>query len=218
MEIYETEEQQVDAIKSFWAENGNAIIAGLVVGFGGFIGFNYYKDAKLASEVEASDAYQAVIAAKEKDNDVYKVAGDKFIQANADSSYTSLTALSLAKDAAEKKDWAQVSTYLNTAIKKAPSEGIKAIAITRLARVQIEQGEFDAALATMKAALPVSFKATVEEIKGDAYLKQGKKELARNAYQAAIDADGLTTNPSLQLKFDDLAQLDGLTKTVQQNK
>jgi hypothetical protein len=37
-----------------------------------------------------------------------------------------------------------------------------------------------------------------------------KKDLARNAYQAAIAADGLTTNPNLQIKLDDLAEVTSL--------
>ena len=38
MEIYSTEEQQVEAIKSFWKENGSQIIVGAVLGLGGFSG------------------------------------------------------------------------------------------------------------------------------------------------------------------------------------
>lgn len=206
MEAYQTEEQQVEAIKSFWSENGNYIIGGLVVGFAGFIGFNYHKDSKLAGEEAVASEYQALIESKETDHDGFKTKADSFIQANVDSSYASLTALSLAKDAAEHKDWEKAATNLTKAIETAPNDGIKAIATVRLARVQVQMAEYDQALATIGATLPAAFKAEVEELKGDVYLKQGKKELARNAYQAAVDADGLATNPSLQIKLDDLAQ------------
>ncbi|NMP32166.1 tetratricopeptide repeat protein [Thalassotalea sp. M1531] len=212
METFETEEQQVEAIKKFWSENGNHIIGGLVVGFAGFIGFNYYQDTKLASEQAIAGEYQAVLDSKETNHQGFKEQADKFIQANSESSYASLTALSLAKDAAEHSDWEKAAGHLTIAIEKAPSEGIKAIATVRLARVQIQQGEYDKALAMAATKLPEGFKAAAEEIKGDAYLKQGKNELARNAYQAAIDADGLATNPTLQLKIDDLAQATNLTK------
>ena len=57
METYQTEEQQVEAIKKFWQENGNYIISGLVLGFAGFIGFNYYKDNKLAQEEAVAAEY-----------------------------------------------------------------------------------------------------------------------------------------------------------------
>jgi len=212
VETFQTEEQQVEAIKKFWHENGNHIIGGLIVGFGGFIGFNYYQDSKLAAEQAVASEYQAVIEAKTSDHDAFAGKAEQFIQANSESSYASLTALSMAKDAAEHSDWANAADHLEKAIATAPSEGIKAIATVRLARVQIQQGEFDKALATAGSVLPQAFKATAEEIKGDAYLKQGKKELARNAYQAAIDAEGLSTNPTLQLKIDDLAQATNLTK------
>ena len=212
MESFQTEEQQVEAIKSFWHEYGNHIIGGLIVGFSGFIGFNLYQDNKLEGEMAVASAYQAVMDSQESDHQAFKTNAEKFIQDNAESSYASLTALSLAKDAAGHQDWEKAATHLTSAIEKATNSGIKAIATVRLARVQIQQGQFDAALATVGGEQPTAFKAAMEEIKGDAYLKQGKVDLARNAYQAAIDADGLTTNPSLQLKIDDLAQATNLTK------
>jgi predicted negative regulator of RcsB-dependent stress response len=80
----------------------------------------------------------------------------------------------------------------------------------RLARVQVQLEQYSEALATLNTAFPESFTAAIEEIRGDAYLQQGKKDLARNAYQAAIAADGLTTNPNLQIKLDDLAEVTSL--------
>lgn len=214
MEVYQTEEQQVDAIKGYWAENGNYIIAGLVIGLAGFVGFNFYKDNKLAEEVARSDAYQAVIEQSDKDAAEFTKVGDEFITTNANTSYAALTALSLAKESASHKDWAQAAKYLSTAIESAPNEGIKAIATVRLARVQIQLNELDKALVTLSAKLPESFNASVEEIKGDAYLKQGKAELARTAYQAAITAEGLSSSPALQMKLDNLAQAINLTGDV----
>ena len=61
MDIHQTEEQQVEAIKTFWSNNGNAIIAGLAIGFAGFIGLNYYNEHKLQQEVNASEAYQTML-------------------------------------------------------------------------------------------------------------------------------------------------------------
>jgi len=207
VEIYQTEEQQVDAIKKFWSENGNGIIAGIVIGLGGFIGFNLYQDSVLEQELATSDAYQTLIESAEKEPDAFASKGDKFISENSSTSYASLTALALAKEMVDKKDWAQAEKYLQTAVDKAPSDGIKAIATVRLARIQVQQEKLAEALTTLSGELPESFTAAVQEIKGDVFLQQDKKDLARNAYQAAIDADGLTSNPALQMKLDDLAQV-----------
>jgi len=137
VDIYQTEEQQVEAIKGYWAENGNMIIAGIVLGFVGFIGFNYYKDNKLADELAVSDSYQTLIESSAKDSKAFSENAAKFINENSTTSYASLTALALAKEAASIKDWAVVQTQLSAAIASAPTDGIKGIASLRLARVQM---------------------------------------------------------------------------------
>ena len=212
MDIHQTEEQQVEAIKSFWSNNGNAIIAGLAIGFAGFIGLNYYNDHKLQQELNTSEAYQTMIEAASEDSAAFEVAGNAFIAENSSSSYSMLTAIALAKEAAIKEDWAQAETYLNMAIEKSVDDSIKAIATVRLARVQLQLEKYEQALATLTPKLPASFNASVEEIKGDVYFKQGKPELARTAYQAAIDDASDGTNPALQMKLDDLAQVINLSK------
>ena len=210
MEVYQTEEQQVEAIKGYWAQNGNTIIAGIALGFAGFIGFNLYQDNQLEQELAISDSYQTLIENSEKDSEAFVENGEKFISENGNNSYVTLTALALAKDAATHKDWPQVQKQLTTAIETAPTEGIKAIASLRLARVQVQLEQYTEALNTLNSNLPESFSAAIEEIKGDAYLQQGKIDLARNAYQASIAADGIATSPSLQIKLDDLAQVTTL--------
>jgi predicted negative regulator of RcsB-dependent stress response len=210
VEVYQTEEQQVEAIKGYWAQNGNTIIAGIALGFAGFIGFNLYQDNQLEQELAISDSYQTLIENSAKDGEAFVENGEKFISENGNNSYVTLTALALAKDAATHKDWPQVQKQLTTAIETAPTQGIKAIASLRLARVQVQLEQYTEALNTLNSNLPESFTAAVEEIKGDAYLQQGKKDLARNAYQAAVAADGIATSPSLQIKLDDLAQVTTL--------
>ncbi|TMM47557.1 YfgM family protein [Colwellia ponticola] len=213
MEIYQTEEQQVEAIKSYWQKNGNTIIAGIVLGFAGFIGFNVYQDNKFEQELAVSDSYQTLIEQANNNDETFTANAEKFISENGDNSYVTLAALALAKEAASHKDWAQAKKQLTIAIESAPTDGIKAIASLRLARVQTQLKEYSEALATLDKPLPESFTAAIEEIKGDVYLQQGKKTLARNAYQVAIAADGIATSPSLQVKLDDLAPITTLSVT-----
>ncbi|NMP15960.1 tetratricopeptide repeat protein [Thalassotalea sp. HSM 43] len=205
MEAFQTEEQQVEAIKSFWQENGNSLIAGLVLGLGGFIGWNYYQDSQLESQYVASYEYQQTMesfASKEQD---FRSNTQAFIDANSDKVYATFAAFALAQDAVQSEDYAEAEKQLNAALALTVSDDLTAIANLRLARVQIQQQQFDAALQTLATSFPESFKANVEETKGDAYLLQDDKEQARAAYQAAADAGGLQGNPTLQMKLDDLA-------------
>ncbi|TLU66768.1 tetratricopeptide repeat protein [Thalassotalea litorea] len=205
MEIYQSEEQQVEAIKTFWKENGNSIIAGLVIGLGGFLGYNYYQDSKIEAMESASSQYQQNIEVMTTDGETFRTSSQSFINDNKDSSYAAFSALALAKDAASHSDWKEAEKQLASAIELAPSDEVKAIAQLRLARVQIQQENIDGALATLGKSFPEKFQASVAQTKGDAYLLKGDKEQARSAYQAAADAGGLEISPQLQLKLDDLA-------------
>jgi len=206
VEIYQTEEQQVEAIKSFWQQNGNAVIAGVVLGLGGFAAYGYYQDYTLTQQVATADSYLNNVEQNGKNISQFDKAGEQFIAKHGDSSYAVFTAFAIAKNAVAAKNWKQAENELNIAIAKAPNSGLKAIALVRLARVQIQQQQYAQALASLAKPMPKSFTATVEDIKGDVYRLQNKKQLALAAYQESINAGGLTTNPALQTKVDDLAE------------
>ena len=61
MEIYNTEEQQVEAIKRFFHEHGLSIAAGIVIGLGGLYGFRYYQAKQLEAQETQSAAYAALV-------------------------------------------------------------------------------------------------------------------------------------------------------------
>lgn len=46
MEVYTNENEQVDAIKRFFANNGVALVVGLVLGVGAVWGWNYWQSHK----------------------------------------------------------------------------------------------------------------------------------------------------------------------------
>ena len=42
MSEYQTDEEKVEAIRKWWRENGTAVVAGLVLGLAGLIGWQYW--------------------------------------------------------------------------------------------------------------------------------------------------------------------------------
>ena len=59
MEQYETEEQQVEAIKRFWKENGCSASDWCVIGLGWtFRVALWYNDSQIAAKEQASFAYE----------------------------------------------------------------------------------------------------------------------------------------------------------------
>lgn len=119
MELYDTEEQQVEAIKDWWKENGKAVIFGAVIGLGGLFGWRYYQDTMTKAQEAASESYtQAVqeLAAKGTEGEG---ALQSFIDANKETQYAVLAALQLAKvqveagnldEALAQLEWAKTAT------------------------------------------------------------------------------------------------------------
>ncbi len=200
MEIYSTEEQQAEAIKRFFRENGLSLALGVIVGLGGLYGWKAYNQNQITTAEQASDAYTKLV-----ESDSVLASADAFISENKDTQYATLAAFVAAKEAVDAQKLDVANEKLSWIVSNVDNAQLKAIATTRLARVQIAQQQYDDALSTLNAPLPEAFNANVAELKGDIYTQQGNKEQARVAYQAAVDAGGLTSNPLLQIKLDDLA-------------
>jgi predicted negative regulator of RcsB-dependent stress response len=200
MDIYSTEEQQAEAIKRFFRENGLSLALGVIVGLGGLYGWKAYNQNQITTAEQASDAYTKLV-----ESDSVLASADAFISENKDTQYATLAAFVAAKEAVDAQNLDLANEKLSWIVTNVDNAQLKAIATTRLARVQIAQQQYDDALSTLNAPLPEAFNANVAELKGDIYTQQGNKEQARVAYQAAVDAGGLTSNPLLQIKLDDLA-------------
>lgn len=205
MEVYSTEEQQAEAIKRFFRENGTSLIAGVVLGLGGLYGWKAYNQSQIDSAEAASDAYTQLISTAGQENSDVLAKSDAFLTEYKDSSYAVLAAFVSACEAVDAKDYSAAKEKLEWIVTNAPKAELKAIATTRIARIELAEGNFDAALAKLNTTLPEAFKAQVEELKGDIYLAKDDKDNARLAYQAALDAAGETQNQLLQVKLDNLA-------------
>ena len=60
MEIYSTEEQQAEAIKRFFRENGLSLALGVIVGLGGLYGWKAYNQNQITTAEQASDVPTSV--------------------------------------------------------------------------------------------------------------------------------------------------------------
>lgn len=204
MEVYTTEEQQVEVIKSWWKENGTSVLAGTVIGLVGLFGWRYYNELQQTNQEAASQAYNVMTAQLAKGDDAALEQAKSFISAHQGDAYAELAALQLAA-AAVKAGKLDLAAEQLTLVAASGDESIKPIAALRLARVLKDQGKADEALAQLGKINNDAFKAQVAEVRGDVLLGQGKPEEARDAYQVAADAGGLQSSAELKLKMDDLA-------------
>lgn len=205
MEAYETEEQQVEAIKNWWKENGKAVVIGGVVGIGAIFGWKYYQSAQIAAKETASITYEKTLTALEASGaDASAIESTQaFIDANKGSEYSAFAALQLAKVQVEAGQLDRALEQLTWVITNSKDESLTAMAQVRSARIQVEQGNFDAALTTLDSVKPASWSARVTELKGDIALRQGDIDAARSAYTEVLQSG---MNQVVQMKLDDLAE------------
>ncbi|MBY8088129.1 YfgM family protein [Vibrio fluvialis] len=204
MELYDTEEQQVEAIKDWWKENGKAVIFGAVIGLGGLFGWRFYQDSVTSAQEAASASYTKAIqtlATKGVDGEADV---QSFIDSNNKSEYAVLAAMQLAKAQVQAGNLDEALAQLEWAKNATGDAALKPVITYRVARLQAEQGNFDAALSELANIKEQSWTGRVAELRGDISLRKSDKAAAYAAYTEAQQAED--ASQTLQMKLDDLAK------------
>lgn len=210
-----TEEEQVEAIKNWWNENGKSLIVTVVVVLSGYFGWNGYQDHLRIQGEAASNVYQQLVNKATKPESEQTEADKTELETLAaqlktefpDSLYAQFGGLYLAKFAIEANNFEGAAAELKALVDAGQEGPVTFIAQVRLARVLIQQEKFDDALALVATTPEASFIAQYEEVKGDALFAKGESAKALKAYQTARSAAtslGINTQ-ALQRKIDDLA-------------
>jgi predicted negative regulator of RcsB-dependent stress response len=207
---YRTEEEQAEALKKWWNENGKFIIAGIVIGISAIFGWRGYNN-HVAQQAEAASLLyeQMIIASREDDNENIGIYANRIIEDYKSSAYATFATLMLAKLAAEANNLDEAETHLRWVMNNSSEDGFKHVARLRLSRVLIASDKLDEAMKTLNISNTGDFSARYDELRGDIYVKQNKIEDARQAYQKAL-ANSATPEGGqsiLQMKLDDLGRI-----------
>lgn len=205
MAEFETEEQELEALKKWLKENGPSIVIGLVVGIGGLFGWRYYLDYKTGHAAEASDRYQSVLqqVVTGRADEFTAVQADQLRNDYTDTPYAALASLAQARQAHINGNEEDALMQLDWAMKNASTPELEHTARLRMARILLAQQKYDEAGSILEKDYPGGYAAVYEELKGDLYVARGDLAQARIAYDKAI---GASTGASrwLQLKRQDL--------------
>ena len=205
MADYETEEQQVEALKEWWKQNGTAVITGAVLGIaalGGWRGWDWYQEKQA---MQASDMYVDVQNALIQNDagalhDKAETLRSKF----KSTPYAVLATLHEAKAQSEKGDLAAAAESLRWAIDNSSQNSVQDIARIRLARVLVADNKLDEAAAMINRNLPKAYASLVNEIRGDIFLAKGETEQAKEAYDQALESADASSVEFLRIKRNDL--------------
>ena len=202
----ETEDEQVEKLKTWLKENGMSIVFGIIIGVGGIIGYNYWQKYQQTTASEASDHFQTLLEALDAgDRESLQQQADILVADYASTEYAQMARLALARSAVDNGDFEAAQAALQAVVGSAGESPLAYVARTRLAEVQIQQGQYDKALATLSIDFPDAFTARAEELRGDAHALQGQVAEAAEAYRRAQQAQPGPANPEfLKQKLDDL--------------
>jgi len=207
LDVYTTEEEQVEALKKWWRENGKSVIFGIVFGLAAVFGWRGWQEHRVAQAQAASELYQDTLSALRSDSPVKAISPAQEIVKNySDTGYGVLARLVLAKVAVDDDKLDQAAEQLNQALAKTDEPTLKLEIRLRLARVQVAQGNLDAALSSLTVDKPGSFAPAIAELRGDVLARQGKAQQAYDAYQKArsgYSEEGQDTS-TLEMKIDEL--------------
>ena len=206
MEIYDTEEERLDALKRWWKENGQSTIVGLVVGIAVVLGWNYWQGHKKTQAEQASALYSQLIQAisTEKKDSAEKLA-ERIQEQYPKTQYAAFSGLLLAKIKVQQGDLVKAQAVLKD-IAAGSNEELINIAKIRQVRLMLASGQYEQGLQLINNVDPAtssSFSGNYDELVGDLYVALERFDEARSSYQKALE-NGYKS-PLLQIKIDDLA-------------
>ena len=205
MEVYSTEEEQVQAIQKWWKDNGVSIIAGVVIGLAVIAGYRYWTDHQKSQSQLASEMYSQVLLGAKSDKVTLT---DSLMKNYSGTPYASLAALLLAKENVTSNEPDKAISLLQWVIDNTKDDAIKHLAQTRLARVYLSQNKIEAAEALVKGEKVAGFSVAYNEIRGDIELAKKMPVQARENYQLALEM--LSPRDQrysiIKMKLDELAQ------------
>lgn len=190
MESFRTEEEQVEAIKRWWEENGRNLIIAVAVALSLGFGWQAWQSNREEQALAASSVYQRMLEAlgsesPENTGSARSLAGQ--LKSDFGSSvYARFAALHLARLAVEEGDLSRAESELRWVVSKAgKSSDLYQVAQLRLARVTAAIGDVEQALDILDGSASGVYSGAYALARGDILMAADRPEEARNAYALA---------------------------------
>lgn len=209
MAEHETEEQQIQALKDWWKENGRSVIAGVVIGVASLVGWKGWGVYQQQQALEASDRYNnmrsSILA---QDINSVTMQAQELKDNYSSTPYAAWGALLLAKAYEANGNTNEAIENLLWTTNNAKQQSVKDLAQLRLARLYVASQDYAKAEAVLDQTFPKAYTSLYQEILGDLHVQRGNLQQAREAYDAAIGAAESGDIEFLKMKRDSLGLSD----------
>ncbi|MGS2742759.1 YfgM family protein [Halomonas sp. LS-001] len=207
-----TEEEQLDAIKRWWKENGTSLIAGVVIAAAGVFGWNAWQNYQDNRAEAASIRYQELVNLTAGDSpDEGQLAQARTLVTEISDEYdgtlyAELALLLDARLAVQQDDISSAKEALEGVADDSSRPYVQSLARLRLARLAVATDDPQGALTWLDQPIVDALAAQRDDIRGDAYFALDQQDEARDAWQNALTLAQEQSQPlyGVQLKLDDL--------------
>lgn len=206
-----TDEEQVEAIKQWWKNNGNSLLIGIGAALAMVFGWQSWQNHQAQQRTEAANQFVALMnafgAQDESSADTVAFVAKTLRDDHPDSVYAVYANLMLARVQLMQNSNAEgaVASLQWALGKAADTQPLALVVRSRLARAQLAVQDYGAALATLDGAdSSDAFAAMFAELRGDILLAKGDQSGAREAYLAARKQGEGNRSSMLELKLADL--------------
>lgn len=180
------EQEQLDQIKHFWKQYGNAITWGLIAILTAFASWNFYNYWQRSQANQAAalfDEVERTIEAGDaaKIDRVFSDMKERF----ASTSYAQQSGLLAAQHFANAGKPESATAALTWVAEKSSDAGYQAVAKLRLAGLLMDAKDLDGALSQLGGKFPAGFEALAADRTGDILALQGKTPEAIDQYLKA---------------------------------
>jgi len=216
VEVYQSEDEQLEAIKRWFRENGRSLLTAVLVALILVFGYRYWQDTHLRQREAAAAGYQELMSAvrswstdaKPETLTTAKTLAETLKKDFSSSVYAQFAALQKARLAVKENDLAGAEAELRWVLDHKPDADITALTQVRLARILHAKGDDAGALTLIDAVKAGSYEFQFEKVRGDILLAKGDNAGARAAFQKAKELekqlDKPVNDPLLDIKLGDL--------------
>lgn len=206
------QQEQMAAIKGFWADNRKWILPLIIVlalGSASFNGWIWWQNRQAVQASEALFALEGALG--QQDLEKARVAYRALTEGYGSTAQAALAGLQMAKTYVASGELAQAREALSLVAEKSPEE-FSWVAKIRLAGVLLDEDNPQAALEALAGKPPKEFAPLVNDRQGDVYAALGRSEEARAAWKSAADAFP-AQSPSRELALRKLRTIDSFKGT-----
>lgn len=185
-----SEEEQAEILREWWEKNGVRTILLIVIAVAALLGWRQWQSHQSNVAADASSIYQVMIDAAEQHDPLApraREAAADLVDAYPRTAYADHARLLLASGAVMEEDYQAAAEYLREVIARPATRPLEHTARVRLARIELERGDYDAAMEQLDRSYPEAWQGQVLELRGDILLAREQTEEARDAWRRALE-------------------------------